>query len=149
MVQTLNERARTCYGSGSYVVTRGRTPFSAYTERPNTGLITFNGVLYTFQNTIVHGHTTSDFRYIKKRDLPSIRGRPHYRRASSAMRPPYRRASPVKRTRNSRRRLFRGHTTGKPRVRQFCTFSTTGNHGQKKSLNSTRDTDVIQTGKPV
>ena len=47
-------------------------------------------------------------------------------------RPRYRRASPAIRTRNSRRRLFRGHTTGKPRVSQFCTFSTTGNRGQKK-----------------
>ena len=47
-------------------------------------------------------------------------------------RPRYRRASPAIRTRNSRRRLFRGHTTGKPRVSQFCTFSTTGNGGQKK-----------------
>ena len=61
-------------------------------------------------------------------------------------RPRYRRASPAIRTRNSRRRLFRGHTSGKPRVSQFCTFSTTGNRGQKKNREIL---PAIQTRKAV
>lgn len=62
-----------------------------------------------------HIYNASDFREGLQnspvRLLYYTRGRPRYCRASPAIR-----------TRNSRRRLFRGHTTGKPRVSQFCTF---------------------------